>query len=118
MTFVILTNVATVAELAERRFCNLTATHATGSKTLVRRCIFSAIFSSRRRFFDAMDLPEPSQRLTVIERRVGYERQVEEYGGDWSIAHFIKATEENDEAERQAIMDEILNYNREDLEPT
>ena len=65
-----------------------------------------------------MDLPEPSQRLTVIERRVGYERQVEEYGGDWSIAHFIKATEENDEAERQAIMDEILNYNREDLEPT
>ena len=34
------------------------------------------------------------------------------------IAHFIKATEENDKAERQAIMDEILNYNREDLEPT
>lgn len=65
-----------------------------------------------------MVLPEPSHSLTVTERRVGFERQVEEYGGDWLIAHFIKATEENDKAERQAIMDEILNYNREDLEPT
>ncbi len=40
-----------------------------------------------------MVLPEQSHSLTVIECRVGFEQQVEEYGGDWSIAHFIEATE-------------------------
>lgn len=66
----------------------------------------------------AIVLPEPSYSLKVVERRVGYERQLEEYGGDWSIAQFIEAAETSDEAERTAIMDEILDYNREDLEAT
>ena len=65
---------------------------------------------------EAIVLPEPSYSLKVVERRVGFKRQLAEYGGDWSIARFIEATETNDETDRQAIMDEILAYNREDLE--
>ena len=34
------------------------------------------------------------------------------------MARYIEATETDDEAERAAIMDEILAYNREDLEAT
>ena len=34
------------------------------------------------------------------------------------MANYIEATETDDELERAAIMDEILAYNREDLEAT
>jgi uncharacterized protein len=66
----------------------------------------------------AVVLAEPSYSLKIVERRAGYQRKLEEYGGDWSMARFIEATETQDEAERQAIMDEIVAYNREDLEAT
>lgn len=66
----------------------------------------------------AIVLPEPSYSLKVVERRVGYKRQLKEYGGDWSIARYIEATETGNESEQQAIMEEILAYNREDLEAT
>ena len=66
----------------------------------------------------AVAVPLSSYSLKDIETLTGYQRQLDEYGGDWSMAKYIRATETSDEAEREAIMDEILAYNREDLEAT
>lgn len=63
-------------------------------------------------------LPLPSYSLKVIERYIGFERTQEEYGGDWAMAKYIEATETEDEAQRAEVMEEILAYNREDLEAT
>jgi len=63
-------------------------------------------------------VPLSGYGLKGIETLTGYERQLDEFGGDWSMAKYIEATETNDEIERAAIMDEILAYNREDLEAT
>lgn len=67
---------------------------------------------------DSVVLPIPSFSLKVIEKYVGFKRTQEEYGGQWSMAMFIEATETNDEAKRQQLMAKILKYNREDLEAT
>jgi predicted RecB family nuclease len=67
---------------------------------------------------DAVVLPDPSYSLKVVERRAGYRRTLDEYGGDWSIARYIEAVETDDESARDQIMQEILDYNREDLEAT
>ena len=40
------------------------------------------------------------------------------WGGEWSIAQFILATETSDEQLRAQIMEQILKYNEEDLEET
>lgn len=63
-------------------------------------------------------LPVPSYSLKVVEQYVGFRRTQDEYGGSWSMAQFILATETNDEAERDARMAEILKYNEEDLAAT
>jgi predicted RecB family nuclease len=67
---------------------------------------------------DAVVLPDPSYSLKVVERRAGYRRTLDEYGGDWSITRYIEAVETEDEAARESIMQEILHYNRENLEAT
>ncbi len=67
---------------------------------------------------DAVVLPDPSYSLKVVERRADYRRTLDEYGGDWSIARYIEAVETDDESDREEIMQEILDYNREDLEAT
>ena len=67
---------------------------------------------------DSVVLPIPSFSLKVIEKYVGFKRTQEEYGGEWSMAMFIEATETSDEAKRQELMGEILKYNREDLAAT
>jgi predicted RecB family nuclease len=66
----------------------------------------------------SMALPLPSYSLKVIERHVGFERTQDEFGGDWSIAKYIEAVETEDEDQRNALMADILKYNREDLEAT
>ena len=63
-------------------------------------------------------MPLSSYGLKEIETLTGYERQLEESGGEWSMAKYIEATETDDETVRAAILDEILAYNREDLEAT
>lgn len=63
-------------------------------------------------------LPLPSYSLKVIEQYIGFERTQEEYGGDWSMAKYIEATETEDKGLRDEVMDQILLYNREDLEAT
>jgi len=67
---------------------------------------------------DAVALPLPSYSLKVIEEYVGFKRTQEEYGGQWAMAKYIEAVETEDAAERAAIMDAILAYNREDLAAT
>jgi predicted RecB family nuclease len=66
----------------------------------------------------AIALPIPSYSLKVIEQYVGFERSQQEYGGDWSMAMFIEATETNDEERRAGLMAEIVKYNEEDLAAT
>jgi len=63
-------------------------------------------------------LPVPSFGLKVIEKYIGYKRKQTEYGGQWAMAMFIEATETNDQVKRKHLMDEILAYNKEDLEST
>ena len=65
-----------------------------------------------------MALPLPSYSLKVVEKHIGFERTLDEYGGDWAMAKYIEATEMEDEQERSKVMGEILRYNREDLEAT
>ena len=67
---------------------------------------------------DAVALPLYSYSLKVVERYVKFKRRQEAYGGDWAMAKFIEATETGDESERDALMDEILMYNEEDLAAT
>ncbi len=67
---------------------------------------------------DSIVLPLPSHSLKVVESRVGFQRKLEEYGGQWAMAMFIEATETSDEQERQKLMAQILAYNQEDLEAT
>jgi len=63
-------------------------------------------------------VPVSSYSLKDVETVAGYERRLEEYGGSWSMAKYIEATECNDAVERERLMAEILAYNREDLEAT
>ncbi len=67
---------------------------------------------------DALVLPEYSYSLKVVERRTGFKRTMEEFGGDWSIVQYIKAIETEDEGLRSSIMEKILKYNEEDLKAT
>jgi len=63
-------------------------------------------------------LPLPSYSLKVVEQYVGFKRTQDEYGGSWSMAQYILATETNDEVKRDSLMAQILKYNSEDLAAT
>jgi len=66
----------------------------------------------------AVVLPIPSYSIKVVERQAGYKRTLDEYGGQWSMAQYIKAVETEDETLRRETMDSIRKYNKEDLEAT
>jgi uncharacterized protein len=63
-------------------------------------------------------LPLPSYSLKVIEKYIGFKRTLDEVAGDWAMAKYIEATETQDSAKRDDVMEKILWYNREDLEST
>lgn len=67
---------------------------------------------------EAIILPDYSYSVKRVEKQAGYCRTLPEGSGDWAMARYIEATEMDDPQERQEIMDEILKYNREDLEAT
>jgi len=67
---------------------------------------------------EAIFLPDYSYSLKRVEKQAGYRRTLPEGSGDWAMAKYIEATEMEDLDERQIVMDEILKYNREDLEAT
>jgi predicted RecB family nuclease len=68
--------------------------------------------------YDSIAVPASSYGLKEIERLAGFERQLTDAGGEWSMARYIEATETADERLRAEIMDQILAYNREDLKAT
>jgi predicted RecB family nuclease len=63
-------------------------------------------------------LPLSSYSLKEVEKYVNFKRSQTEFGGSWSMAKFIEATETNDEAQRNKLINDILTYNREDLAAT
>ncbi|MQG77132.1 MAG: TM0106 family RecB-like putative nuclease [SAR202 cluster bacterium] len=63
-------------------------------------------------------LPDPSYTLKLVELRAGYKRTMDEYGGNWAIVNYALALESDDEAIRKDVMNQIVKYNREDLEAT
>lgn len=63
-------------------------------------------------------LPLPSYSLKVVEKYLGFQRTQEEFGGNWAMAKYIEAMESFDDAVRQEVVEQILLYNREDLEAT
>lgn len=67
---------------------------------------------------DALALPITSYGLKIVEGYVGYRRSQTEYGGDWSIAQYVEAVECQDAVRRHELFEEILTYNKEDLEAT
>jgi predicted RecB family nuclease len=67
---------------------------------------------------NSIALPIPSYSLKVVEKYIGFKRSQTEYGGDWAMAAFIKATETSDEKKRKELLENILTYNREDLAAT
>ncbi len=67
---------------------------------------------------ESMVLPIPSFSLKVVEQYIGFQRTQTAFGGQWSMATFIEATETNDELKRQELMAAILKYNEEDLAAT
>lgn len=67
---------------------------------------------------DSVALPLPSYSLKVVEEHVGFERTQDEFGGDWSIAKFIEATETEDIVARTDLLGEVWKYNEEDLAAT
>jgi predicted RecB family nuclease len=85
-----------------------------GIAARVRANLFDLLVATR----DSMVLPLPSLSLKVVEEYVGYKRSQTKYGGDWSMATFIEATETCDEKRRRELMDAIQRYNAEDLEAT
>ena len=56
--------------------------------------------------------------MKTVERYVGFERKQTEYGGHWAMARYIEATEVHDKHARDAMLSEIVDYNREDLAAT
>jgi predicted RecB family nuclease len=67
---------------------------------------------------ESVALPLPSYSLKLVEGAAGFVRTLDGYGGDWSMARYIEATETNDSELRREIMGEIVAYNIEDLQAT
>lgn len=67
---------------------------------------------------ESVAVPLSSYGLKEIETLAGYERRLAESGGEWSMDRYIEAIGSGDRERRAAIIDEILAYNREDLEAT
>lgn len=67
---------------------------------------------------NSLVLPVYSYSLKVIEQHIGFKRTMDEFGGQWSMAQYIKAVETEDKELRDKIMSEIVKYNEEDLKAT
>lgn len=66
----------------------------------------------------SVGLPLSSYGLKEIEKYIGFKRSQEEFGGMWSVAKYYEAKQANNNEDQQAILNEIITYNREDLEAT
>jgi predicted RecB family nuclease len=89
-----------------------------GDRDGIAEAVLANLFDLLPATQKAVALPLPSYSLKVVEEFVGFKRTQEEYGGQWSMAQYIEATETHDERARQKVMGEILKYNAEDLGAT
>jgi predicted RecB family nuclease len=89
-----------------------------GDRRRIAERVRAACFDLMTAVLEAFALPVPSYSLKVIEGLAGFRRSMEEYGGDWSIAQYIRASESADESFRRAALDTIMRYNEEDLRAT
>jgi predicted RecB family nuclease len=64
---------------------------------------------------NSLFIPAPSYGLKSVESLVGFKRSQEEFGGLWSIITYDRYLNAAAESDAQAILDEILTYNTEDL---
>ncbi|MEW6327658.1 MAG: TM0106 family RecB-like putative nuclease [Thermodesulfobacteriota bacterium] len=87
---------------------------ASGIAERVKRNLLDLLPVTQR----SIALPLPSYSLKVIEKYIGFKRTLDEYGGDWAMAKYIEAVEAEDPDQRDQVMNEIVTYNREDLEAT
>lgn len=85
-----------------------------GLAARIRRNLLDLLPITKR----SIALPLPSYSLKVVEKYVGFKRTQDEYGGDWAMAKYIEAMETCNEEVRTQLMNEILTYNKEDLEAT
>lgn len=85
-----------------------------GIAAAVRENLFDLLPAMQK----SVALPLPSYSLKVIEKFVGFKRTRAEFGGEWSMAKYIEATEMQDAKARDAVLAEILKYNEEDLAAT
>jgi predicted RecB family nuclease len=65
---------------------------------------------------EAVVLPLPSYSLKVVEKYIGFRRALPELNGEWAMAKYMEAIEMGDGRKRDAVMQEICEYNREDLQ--
>jgi len=66
---------------------------------------------------DSVCLPLPSRSLKQVEKYVGFERKLPG-SGDWAIAQYIRANESDDADTAVSLLNDILQYNEEDLDAT
>jgi len=62
-------------------------------------------------------LPLPSRSLKEVEKYVGLQRRLPGKG-DWAVSQYIRATELDDLPAAEAMLNDILQYNEEDLDAT
>jgi predicted RecB family nuclease len=66
----------------------------------------------------ALVLPLPSYSLKVVEKYIGFQRDLQEANGEWAMASYIEAIETQDPQLRESLINSILAYNEEDLKAT
>ncbi|HEY3294973.1 MAG TPA: TM0106 family RecB-like putative nuclease [bacterium] len=89
-----------------------------GDQNGIGQRVLDSCFDLLRVVKKALIFPLPSYSLKVIEQYIGYQRTMEDFGGEWSMAQYVKAVETEDTTLRNRVMSEIMQYNREDLEAT
>jgi predicted RecB family nuclease len=63
-------------------------------------------------------LPLPSGSLRAVSRYAGAQRELDQYGRDWSMAKYVEVVETGDEFQRSGLVGQVQSNNREDLEAT
>jgi uncharacterized protein len=89
-----------------------------GDRDGVAGRVLDNLFDLLPAFRGSVSLPIPSYSLKVVEKYIGFNRTMGEYGGEWAIAKYIEAVETEDEVARMNIMGKIVEYNEEDLDAT
>lgn len=80
--------------------------------------VFNNLWDMYRYIEQSLFLPVHSYGLKHIEKMVGFKRSQADYGGLWSIIQYDKYDQASTYEEAEAILKDILTYNKEDLVAT